>query len=191
VIAIHASLRLLRREDDPYTSISELIREDIRDHRLRKKRFARTHNLLDFIFCKTVFFGDHGENQNISQKQEVRGSEDFSKGVYYTVNNREKSETDDEIRRFSEILSTKTLCNTRKRNDTSISTCDVMVLTLSAHVLKTVWIADREDMSTFTATSLKHFLSIYRRLSSEKSVDTETFSFLEFCKHSKIERFLK
>jgi hypothetical protein len=58
-----------------------------------------------------------------------------------------------------------------------------MVLTLSAYVFKTVWIAYSEHMTTLTTTSAKYFLSIYCTLASEESVDTKTFSFFEFTEH--------
>ena len=38
-----------------------------------------------------------------SQKREIRGSKNFSKGVYSWVNDQEKYETDDEVRSFSEF----------------------------------------------------------------------------------------
>lgn len=60
-----------------------------------------------------------------------------------------------------------------------------MMFTFSAYVLKTVWIADSQDMTALSAASLEDFLSIYCALTSEKSMDTKAFSFLEFSEHNK------
>lgn len=38
-----------------------------------------------------------------TQKQEIQGSENFSKRVYSAVNEQEKSDTDEEVRSFSEF----------------------------------------------------------------------------------------
>lgn len=82
------------------------------------------------------------------------------------------------------LSSTKTLCETREGNNTCISPSYIMMFTLSTDILKTCRIADGKNMTTLSATSLQNLLSVYSRLTSEESVSTETFSFLEFCEHS-------
>ncbi len=52
---------------------------------------------------KTFYEQNRQISKEISQKQEVQGNEDFSKWVYWIVNEWGKSETDTEIRSFSEI----------------------------------------------------------------------------------------
>jgi hypothetical protein len=81
------------------------------------------------------------------------------------------------------FLSTKSLCETRIADNTSISTSDIVVLTLTADILEPVCVAHSEDVTTLAATCAEDLLSIYSTLASEESVRTETFSFFELANH--------
>ena len=59
VVPIHASWCLLPTEEDTDTSVSETVREHIRDHPMSKKRLSARENLFEFVFCESVFFSDH------------------------------------------------------------------------------------------------------------------------------------
>ena len=88
------------------------------------------------------------------------------------------------FRDHSSYLATKTFRKSRIRNNTRISSCNIVVLTFSTDVLKTIWIAYSKNMATLAATSLENLLSVYCRLASEESVYTKTLSFLELSYHS-------
>lgn len=83
-------------------------------------------------------------------------------------------------------LATKSLSESRICDYTSITTCNIVVFALSSYIFETIEIAHSENMTTFTTTSSEDFLSIYCILTSEKSVYTESFSFLEFSYHMRL-----
>lgn len=164
IVPIYTSWCLFTSEHYCYSGISERIREHIGYHAIRKKRFSSRENLFYFFFRESVFFSDHFlfchcrtcDGIQIPACAGMTG------------------------------LPTKSFSHTRECHDTSISTGDIVVLTLSTNVLETVRIAYSEDMTTLSATRTKNFLSIYCRFTSEESVNTETFSFLEFTEHNQI-----
>lgn len=57
------------------------------------------------------------------------------------------------------------------------------MLTFSAHIFESIWVADSEDMTTFSSACTKDLLSIHSGFASEESVYTETFSLFEFSYH--------
>lgn len=61
---------------------------------------SEKYSMVDFRRDVDSIFGKFHYPKN-HQKQEVRGTEDFSKGAYSAVNDREKPEGDKEIRSFS------------------------------------------------------------------------------------------
>lgn len=81
-------------------------------------------------------------------------------------------------------LATETLSETSECHDTCISSSHIVVLTFSTDIFKSVWVAHSEDVTTFTAASTENLLSVDSRLTREKSVNTETFSFFKFSDHS-------
>ena len=64
-----------------------------------------------------------------------------------------------------------------------------MMFAFSAHIFESIWVADSKNMTSFSSSRTKNFLSINCCLTSEKSVNTETFSLFEFTEHRS--RYLK
>ncbi len=87
------------------------------------------------------------------------------------------------LKSWEKKLATKSLCESRIGDNTSITSSDIVVLTFSAHIFESVWITDREDMTPFSSASTENLLSVYSAFSSEESVRTKAFSLFEFRKH--------
>lgn len=75
------------------------------------------------------------------------------------------------------------MSQSRKSDNSSISTSNIMMLAFPTHIFISIWVAHCQNVSTFLATSFENFFPIYCWFSSEKSVYTKTFSLFEFCEH--------
>lgn len=80
----------------------------------------------------------------------------------------------------------KTLSKSRICHNTSRTTSNIVVLTFSTNILETIWITDREGMSSLSPTSPKNLLPINRRSPSKKPVYSKSLSFLEFTNHREV-----
>lgn len=77
----------------------------------------------------------------------------------------------------------ETLGRPRIGHDACRTSCYDVELGLSVDLLESLRIADSEGVSPFSSACREDFLSIRRRISLEKSVGTQAFSFLELTEH--------